>query len=120
MNILILVLFLGGIFGVPNIPEHHFEKRVLDSKQSAENETNTSADICAKKIFIKLRVGPFTFKKRKVKGGNGCQKFNNFVSVQAWVDHVDGDPENDLYTLDADRITVSSDGINCRHQRRFQ
>ena len=103
MNILILVLFLGGIFGVPNIPEHHFEKRVLDSKQSAENETNTSADISAKKIFVKLHVGPFTFKKRKVKGGritftcNGCQKFNHFLSVQASVDRVDSDPENDLY-----------------------
>ena len=117
MNILILVLLLGGIFGVPNIPEHHFEKRVLDSKQSAENEneTNTLADISAKKIFVKLHVGPFTFKKRKVKGGritftcNGCQKFNHFLSVQAWVDHVDSDPENDLYTLDADTLPSHSE-----------
>ena len=117
INILILFLLLGGIFGVPNIPEHHFEKRVIDSKQSAENEneTITSADISAKKIFVKLHVGPFTFKKRKVKGGritftcNGCQKFNHFLSVQAWVDRVDSDPENDLYTLDADTLPSHSE-----------
>jgi hypothetical protein len=117
MSILILVLLLGGKFGVPNIHEHHFEKRVLDSKQSVENEneTNTSADISAKKIFGKLHVGLFTFKKRKVKGGritftcNGCQKFKHFLSVQAWVDRVDSDPENDQYTLDADTLPSHSE-----------
>ena len=78
MNILLLVLLLEGIFGIPDIPEHHFEKRVLYSKQSDENENNTLADISAKIIFVKLHVGPFSFKKRKVKGGminftcNGC------------------------------------------------
>ena len=99
------------------VPIHSFEKRVLTSKVSVENDTEASADISSKKVFVKLIQGPFTFKKRKEKCGrvtftcNGCQKFKHFLSVLAWVERVDDDPENDVYTLDAETLPASSDHV---------
>ena len=87
MNILLLVLLLGGISSLPDVPDHSFEKRVLSSKVSVTNETENSEEIPVKKVFVKFVQGPFTFKKRKEKCGrvtftcNGCQKFNHFLSV---------------------------------------
>ena len=115
MNILLLVLLLGEIFGLPDVPEHSFEKRVINSKISVENETDCSDTIPVKKVFVKFLQGPFTFKKRKEKCGrvtftcNGCQRFNHFLSVQAWVERVDSDPENDVYTLDSDTLPSQSE-----------
>ena len=117
MNILLLVLLLGGISSLPEVPEHSFEKRVLTSKVSVTNETENSEKIPVKKVFVKFVQGPFTFKKRKEKCGrvtftcNGCQKFNHFLSVLAWLERVDNDPENDVYTLDAETLPSSSDHV---------
>ena len=68
-------------------------------------------------MFVNILQGPFTYKKRKEKCGrvaftcNECQKFNHFLSVLALVERVDIDPENDVYTLDAETLPVSSDHV---------
>ena len=51
------------------VPIHSFEKKVLTSKVSVENDTKASEDISFKKVFVNLIQGPFTFKKRKEKCG---------------------------------------------------
>ena len=68
-------------------------------------------------MFVKFLQGPFTFKKRKEKCGrvtftcNGCQKFNHFLSVFAWIERLDNDPENDVYTLDIDTLPAHSEHV---------
>ena len=70
------------------VPIHSFEKRVLTSKVSVENDTKASEDISFKKVFVK-----------------------HFLSVLAWVERVDDEPENDVYTLDAETLPASSDHV---------
>ena len=85
-----------------------FEMQILTSKVSATNATEDSEEIPVKKDFVK-----FAFLKRKEKYSrvtftcNGCQKFNHFLSVLAWV-RVDNNPENYVYTLDAETLPASS------------
>ena len=99
------------------VPIHSFEKRVLTSKVSVENDTKASEDISFKKVIVKLIQGPFTFKKRKETCDcvtftcNGCQKFKHFLSVLAWLERVDDEPENDVYSLDAETLPASSDHV---------
>ena len=115
LNILLLLLFLGKLFGLPGVPQHSFEKRATQSKIFADDETNCSANVPAKKVFVKLHVGPFTFKKRKAKGGritftcDGCQRYNHYLAVQARHEPTDSDPEHDEYTLDVDTLPAHSD-----------
>ena len=65
----------------------------------------------------KLVKGPFTYKKRKVKGGrvtftcNGYQKLRHYLSVGSWVAQGDNYPENDIYTLDVDTLPAVSDHV---------
>ena len=87
------------------MPDYSIEKRIIKPK-----DDNTYP-----KVFVKLVMGLFTYKKRKVKGErvtftcNGCQKLNHCLSVGSWVQQVDNNPENDIYTLDVDTIPAVSD-----------
>ena len=64
MNILLLVLLLGGISSLPDVPDHSFEKRVLSSKVSVTNETENSEEIPVKKVFVKFVPGVYILPER--------------------------------------------------------
>ena len=92
---------------------HSFNKRVVEKNSGGNGST-----ISDKKVFVTLKIqGIFTYKKRKVKGNrvtftcNGCQKLKKCISVMAWIEHVDNDDENDVYTLDVDSLPPVNDHI---------
>ena len=98
--VIFLSLFsLPGYFSPPQNPSNIIKH---SHHGSPCNATEGSKEIPVKKVFVKFVQGPFTFKTRKEKCGrvtftcNGCQKFNYFLFMLAWVERVGNDLENNV------------------------
>ena len=76
----LMFLLLCNVLASPPVPDHSFDKRVLVSKKD---------NVETKKVFVSCIVGPYAYKKRKVKGDrvtftcNGCKKHNHYLALQA-------------------------------------
>ena len=99
-GVIFLSLFsLPGFFSPPQNPSNIIKH---SHHGSPCNATEGSKEIPVKKMFVKFVQGPFTFKTRKEKCGrvtftcNGCQKFNYFLFMLAWVERVGNDLENNV------------------------
>ena len=107
MKFILLLFLFSHISPLPQPPEYSFVKKVVSSKPSVSNETDTSSH---KKVFIKFVQGPFTFKKRREKGNrvtftcNGCENYSHYLPVMAWRERIEKDPEHGQYVLDLETL----------------
>ena len=110
MESFLLFLFVLQVWGMPQPPNHSFEKRVFISKKAVHDEDLGQHVIETKKVFVTYVQGPYTFKKRREKGNrvtfscNGCQKFQHYLPLVAVREQLDNNPENDIFTLDIDTL----------------
>ena len=112
MKILLVFFLLHQVIGLPPLPKHSFDKRVLVKKNNSRLEIPG-----LKKVFITFIQGCFTFKRKREKAKrvtftcNGCDKLHHYLPVVAVRERIDSDPENDVYTLDADTLPAFSDHV---------
>ena len=68
---LVFFFLISQIYGLPEPPNHSFEKKISISKKTVSDETGQH-EIEIKKVFVKFIQGCYTFKKRREKAGCIC------------------------------------------------
>ena len=112
MKILLVLCLVSQVIGLPVMPDHSFDKRVLVKKDDNGAEIPGS-----KKVFVTFVHGCFAFKKKRQKANrvtftcNSCAKLNHYLPVVAWREVIDSDEENDVYNLDIDTLPAMSDHV---------